>query len=74
MMNYKLVHETSGDILETPTNEIIRSDVHRSKGQEKALCKELNMGGGFDGWTPLFFLTRIPKVQFTKKINFKNNS
>lgn len=25
----------------------------------KKTCKSLNLGGGFDGWTPNFFMNRI---------------
>jgi hypothetical protein len=28
----------------------------RSRDEAKALSKHLNLGGGFDGWTPNFFV------------------
>jgi len=74
MMNYKLVqtgvtdiHNTDGkyvtqvyDILETATDQTVIEGIHGYKDEAKKLCRHLNMGGGFDGNTPSFFLARIP--------------
>lgn len=75
MMNYKLVATGSNveirqnkdasfvsetfNILETPTNQIVASDIPAYNNQAKSLCRHLNMGGGFDGFTPSFFLSKI---------------
>ena len=75
MMNYKLVQTgmavvpgTDGkfmgpvyDILETATDQVVASSVQggTAPNQAKALCRHLNMGGGFDGKTPSFFLNAI---------------
>lgn len=73
MMNYKLVqtgvadiHNTGGkyitqvyDIVETPTNQIIASNVPAYLNEAKNKCRHLNMGGGFDGFTPAFFLEKL---------------
>lgn len=75
MMNYKIVNKpgewaeipgTDGkyvttlvDILETKTNQVIVKDVPSHPGRAKAICRHLNMGGGFDGFTPAFFLERL---------------
>ena len=71
MMNYKLVNYTAhidapsthyADILETTTDQVIKSAMHVPAARE--LLRYLNMGGGFDGWTPAFFLERIPQIKF----------
>ncbi len=82
MMNYKLVQagietvpDTNGkfagavyDILETTTDQIVAEGIHGYRDEAKRLCRHLNMGGGFDGNTPSFFLARIPRQAF-----FENN-
>lgn len=78
MMNYKLVANgitdipytngdyacTAYDILETTTNQIVAEKVRGFNDEAKQLCRHLNMGGGFDGCTPSFFLTRLPICKF----------
>lgn len=73
MMNYKLVPagiaavpNTDGkfsgpvyDILETATEQTVAWGIPGAHNQAKALCRNLNMGGGFDGNTPPFFLARL---------------
>ena len=54
-LNYKII-ENKGvyDILETTTEQIIKSF---SDNQEaRKLLRHLNLGGGFESWTPTFFL------------------
>ena len=75
MMNYKTVNthqvinvgngfaEIGADVVEATTNQTIKSNIGLSKA--KALVRHLNMGGGFDGFTPAFFLSVIPPVQFS---------
>lgn len=69
MMNYKLVnyqaHISSpqnqfADVLETATNQIIKEYMAVPKARE--LVRHLNMGGGFDGFTPAFFLADVPPL------------
>ena len=50
------------EVVETGPRQIIKSDMR--KEEAKALARHLNMGGGFDGWTPAFFLERIPQIKF----------
>lgn len=45
------------DVVETTTNQVIKTDMTQSEA--KALVRHLNMGGGFDGNTPAFFLERL---------------
>lgn len=73
-MNYKLVatgsmvdivntHGKYGteafDVLETKTNYVVASNVPAYQNQAKNLCRRLNSGGGFNGFTPAFFLERL---------------
>jgi hypothetical protein len=46
------------EVVETGTRQVIKSDM--TKNDAKSLARHLNMGGGFDGFTPSFFLARIP--------------
>jgi hypothetical protein len=71
MVNYKIVNdkqfvdigagyvEIAGDILETKTNQIVKEGL--GMRQAKEMVRHLNFGGGFDGWTPAFFLTKSEK-------------
>lgn len=63
-MNYKLVdsadmlHEGEymyrvWDLVEIPTGQVIKYSL--KKNEAKELLRHLNMGGGFDGFTPAFF-------------------
>lgn len=54
MINYKVIDNS---VLETQTGHIISS--HSTKDQAKAVCRHLNFGGGFDGYTPEFFLQKL---------------
>jgi len=74
MVNYKIVNERivhvntplggyevgyseqGGDIIEIKTEQIVKSGLGMKKAKE--LCRHLNFGGGFDGWTPAFFLAK----------------
>jgi len=49
------VHSTY-EVVEVGTRQIIKSDI--TKEEAKTLCRHLNFGGGFDGWTPAFFLEK----------------
>jgi hypothetical protein len=68
MVNYKIVNdkqlidigggyvEQGGDILETKTDQIVLSGLGMRKAKE--MVRHLNFGGGFDGFTPSFFLAK----------------
>jgi hypothetical protein len=69
MMNYQVInytadintpHVQSADIQEKNTGHLILEDV--LVGEAKKIVRHLNMGGGFDGWTPGFFLAKVPPV------------
>ena len=66
MVNYKVTNYTAklslpaihlADVLEVPTGLTIRSQV--PVGEARELCRHLNFGGGFDGYTPSFFLQKL---------------
>lgn len=44
-------------VVETNTNQVIKTDM--AQAEAKALCRHLNFGGGFDGFTPAFFLEKV---------------
>lgn len=57
-MNYKMyVIGSEYLVVETLTNQVIKSFYSREKA--KKLLRHLNLGGGFDGWTPTFFMKKI---------------
>lgn len=67
-MNYKIVEsllypETSEkncpvyNVIETQTEQVVKS--FDSKDKAKKFLRHLNLGGGFDGWTPTFFLNKL---------------
>ncbi len=47
------------EVTETNTNQTIKSNM--THGEAKALCRHLNFGGGFDGFTPAFFIETCKK-------------
>ena len=62
MMNYKIVlHPSGADVLETATKQVITKKP-LSYEDAKKLCRNLNLGGGFDAWTPAFFLQKAQTV------------
>lgn len=71
MVNYKVKNYTAdinnptdvhADVVEVNTGHTIRSGLKADKARE--LCRSLNFGGGFDGWTPAFFVEKREKYIF----------
>ena len=68
MMNYKIVThskngnatQTASSILETKTGQYIATNLNNTVA--KSMVRSLNMGGGFDGETPAFFLQQINRT------------
>jgi diaminopimelate decarboxylase len=60
-MNYKIVSRSiCFDVLETKTNQVINSfNVYE---EAKQFLRHLNLGGGFDGYTPHFFSKKTKKL------------
>ena len=62
-MNYKIVNENNTyNVFETATEQVIRSFF--TVDEAKKFLRHLNLGGGFDGWSPSFFMK---KIDLTKK-------
>lgn len=71
MVNYKVLnytahidspHQVFADVVEVPTGYAIKSGL--SVGKARELCRHLNLGGGFDGFTPNFFLQNFSKAVY----------
>lgn len=69
MVNYKVKNYTAhidtptavyADVVEVNTGHTIRSGLSVDKARE--LCRHLNFGGGFDGFTPAFFIENNTKI------------
>ena len=58
-MNYKTIQTTSQkyNVIETTTNQIVK--VFTLQKEAKEFMRHLNLGGGFDGWTPSFLLKNV---------------
>lgn len=57
-VNYKVVKENSSyNIVETQTDQVVKT--FNNQEDAKKLMKQLNLGGGFDGWTPTFFTKNL---------------
>lgn len=54
-MSYKVKHtvDTKFDIVEKETDVLIDLKIPEQKAKE--LCRKMNLGSGFNGFTPLFF-------------------
>lgn len=64
MVNYKVVNDT---IVEQTTGQVVKEGL--LSHDAKALCRHLNFGGGFDGFTPAFFLEK-PKFLYYDEESF----
>jgi hypothetical protein len=63
-MAYNLVEgkdKTMYDVLEETTNQVIKSFPGDEFLNARKFMRHLNLGGGFDGFTPTFFLKSIEK-------------
>jgi len=57
-MSYRVLETDRGyDIVEKETDVVI--ELKRDEKDAKELCRKLNLGSGFCGWTPLFFAERM---------------
>jgi hypothetical protein len=67
-MNYKIITNPGHffDVVETNTNQIIRT--FTAHQEAKSYMRFLNLGGGFDGYTPSFLIKNIwsPTKKSTK--------
>jgi len=64
-MNYDLVEGRADrnlyDILETATDQVVNSFPGDKFLEARQCMRHLNLGGGFDGWTPTFFMKKVIK-------------
>jgi len=61
-MNYNLVEgkdKLNYDVLEEATNQVIDSFPGDKFKEARAFMRHLNLGGGFDGFTPTFILKKV---------------
>jgi len=61
-MVYNLVEgqdKSKYDVLEETTGQVIKSFAGDRFSEARAFMRHLNLGGGFDGWTPTFLLKKI---------------
>ena len=65
-MNYNLIEgkdKSMYDVFETTTNQVIKSFPGNKFSEARAFMRHLNLGGGFDGFTPTFFLKKITCIK-----------
>ena len=59
-MGYRVhKHEDSFKVVEVNDGEVKDVLVGIPEEEAKTVSRNLNFGGGFDGWTPDFFLTKF---------------
>jgi hypothetical protein len=69
-MNYDLIEgrvdSNKYDVLETTTDQVIKSFAGEKFTEARAFMRHLNLGGGFDGFTPSFLIKnfKIPEEKF----------
>ena len=51
------------EVVENTTGHVVKTDM--TQAQAKALCRYLNFGGGFDGFTPAFFLAKCENISYS---------
>jgi len=58
-VNYKIKNNPNNnfEVIETSTEQIVAT--FSAQKDAKQLLRHLNLGGGFDGWTPQFMLKKI---------------
>jgi hypothetical protein len=61
-MNYRYVSATEDplgvcNILEITTGQTLLENLPLKEARQ--MCRHFNFGGGFDGWTPAFFLEKL---------------
>ena len=65
MVNYKIQQtENLYQVVETQTGNIVANFLEQH--QAKTTCRHLNFGGGFDGYTPEFFLQKT-KISYSEE-------
>jgi hypothetical protein len=57
------------DVIETKTNQVLASSIPMPEA--KAMARHLNLGGGFNGSTPAFFLNKPGKLNNQEETYYK---
>lgn len=57
------------DVIEVKTGLVIASNIPMPEA--KTMARHLNMGGGFDGSTPAFFLNKPGKLYYDEQSFYK---
>jgi hypothetical protein len=61
-MSYIVEKGKSGyNIQEKGTSTLI--ELERSESEVRTMCRKMNLGSGFNGWTPIFF-TKLSEVKY----------
>ena len=50
------------DILEKESGTLIQ--IFGDEKDARDVCRKLNLGSGFEGWTPTFFSKKTPNVKY----------
>lgn len=78
MVNYKVTNyqahisnpsKQTADVVEITTGQTIKSEIPAPEARE--LCRSLNFGAGFDGFTPAFFLEKCKALRFEEDYFYK---
>jgi hypothetical protein len=57
-MSYIVEKGSKGfNVREKSTDVLI--EIEREEGEARTLCRKMNLGSGFNGWTPTFFTTMM---------------
>jgi len=65
-MTYNLVEgkdKSMYDVFEETTSQVIKSFPGDKFSEARSFMRHLNLGGGFDGWTPSFLVKNIQSTQ-----------
>ena len=55
---YKIIEDKGVyNIFETTTEQIVKTFTDNAEARK--FLRHLNLGGGFEGWTPTFFLKKV---------------
>jgi hypothetical protein len=62
---YKMIEDNNTfGIYEIATEQVIKT--FRDKTEARAFLRHLNLGGGFNGWTPTFFMRPLENIISTR--------
>jgi len=57
-MSYIVEKGSKGfNVREKSTDVLI--EIEREEGEARTLCRKMNLGSGFSGWTPQFFASHV---------------